>query len=281
MSSALIHLFQHMCKIDIGLASSRLKTGWFKFHKYHNHTGSIHLHTLDHHIKKKHMCINHRWQAVILRHYSLIRMLWKYINNFMKSLRLSYNFLYNISLRYDSIIANYRRNRRWNGHIPYMHMTDEYSVDVIIALPLDTHMCSMLLWELGFGDLWNMSSCVACSHEYVFPLSFSPSTKLHTLHSSKNIDVTRPNPKRLIFHWLYVVNVWCVCFDHCLRNSIDPIDPSHKSHNASDKYPTVLHFVTEMRTFLLRNSALRDMCLMHCGICEMDYWLMENIANSS
>ena len=29
------------------------------------------------------------------------------------------------------------------------------------------------------------------------------------------------------------------------------------------------HFVTEMCTFLLQNRALRNICLMHCGICEM------------
>ena len=34
------------------------------------------------------------------------------------------------------------------------------------------------------------------------------------------------------------------------------IVPSHKSHNASNKYPTMHHFVTEMCTFLLQNGAL-------------------------
>ena len=36
------------------------------------------------------------------------------------------------------------------------------------------------------------------------------------------------------------------------------------------------HFVTEMCTrvctFLLQNGALWDVCLMHCGICEMGLW---------
>ena len=36
------------------------------------------------------------------------------------------------------------------------------------------------------------------------------------------------------------------------------IDLSHKSHNASHKYPTMPHFVTEMCTFLLQNGALWD-----------------------
>ena len=43
--------------------------------------------------------------------------------------------------------------------------------------------------------------------------------------------------------------------------------PSHKSHNASDEYTTMHHFVTEMCTFLLQNGALWDMGLVHCGIC--------------
>ena len=47
------------------------------------------------------------------------------------------------------------------------------------------------------------------------------------------------------------------------------IDPSHKSHNASHKYPIMHHFVTEMCTFLLQNVALGDMAQMHSGICEM------------
>ena len=35
-------------------------------------------------------------------------------------------------------------------------------------------------------------------------------------------------------------------------------------------YPTIHHFVTEMCTFLLQNGALRDIYVMHCGICSMD-----------
>ena len=40
------------------------------------------------------------------------------------------------------------------------------------------------------------------------------------------------------------------------------IYPSHKSHNASDTYPTMHHFVTEMCTFLLQNGALWDWCIV-------------------
>ena len=42
------------------------------------------------------------------------------------------------------------------------------------------------------------------------------------------------------------------------------------SHNAPVPYPTMHHFVTEICTYLLQNVALWDICLMHCGICEMD-----------
>ena len=56
------------------------------------------------------------------------------------------------------------------------------------------------------------------------------------------------------------------------------IDPSHKSHNASNKYPTMHHFVTEMCTHVHivvtkwcivghGIGALWDMGLVHCGIC--------------
>ena len=50
------------------------------------------------------------------------------------------------------------------------------------------------------------------------------------------------------------------------------IDPFQKSHKALDKYPTMRHCATEMRThdactFLLQNGALWDMILVHYGMC--------------
>ena len=57
----------------------------------------------------------------------------------------------------------------------------------------------------------------------------------------------------------------------CYKSMANAIDPSRKSQNASVPYPTMQHFVTEMCTFLLQNVALWDICLMHCGICEMGY----------
>ena len=58
----------------------------------------------------------------------------------------------------------------------------------------------------------------------------------------------------------------CYIFFHI---SYRQFDPSHKSQNASVPYPTMHHFVTEMCKFLLQNGVLWDICLMHCGICEM------------
>ena len=45
---------------------------------------------------------------------------------------------------------------------------------------------------------------------------------------------------------------------HC---EMELLDPSHKSHNALDKYPTMLHFITEMCT-----RAHFCYKMVHCGI---------------
>ena len=63
-----------------------------------------------------------------------------------------------------------------------------------------------------------------------------------------------------IFIWIYLnvvrwIPAWCTT-----------MYPSHKPHNALDKYPTIHHFVTEMCTFPLQNSALWDMGMVHYGI---------------
>ena len=58
------------------------------------------------------------------------------------------------------------------------------------------------------------------------------------------------------------------------------IDQSQKSHNASEKYPTIHHFSTKICTFLLQNNALWDIRLVHCGICEISQWLWSlNVVN--
>ena len=55
-----------------------------------------------------------------------------------------------------------------------------------------------------------------------------------------------------------------------------PTDPSHKSHNASWKNPTMHHFeqkCAHVCIFLLQNDALWDMAVVHCGICATDLLL--------
>ena len=45
--------------------------------------------------------------------------------------------------------------------------------------------------------------------------------------------------------------------------SMYQFDPSHKSHNASDKYPTMQHFVTEMCTHV--HISVTKCCIGGCG----------------
>ena len=61
---------------------------------------------------------------------------------------------------------------------------------------------------------------------------------------------------------------------HGTWNSLTyPVYSSHKSHNASHKYPTMYHFVTEKNGALRdMTGALWDMGLVHCGICEIGLW---------
>ena len=47
------------------------------------------------------------------------------------------------------------------------------------------------------------------------------------------------------------------------------VEPSHKSHNAFNKYPTMHHFVTEICTYVHISATkipLWDIRLVHCGI---------------
>ena len=66
-------------------------------------------------------------------------------------------------------------------------------------------------------------------------------------------------------HQMAVVNVRSVYCMH-LQMHVARLEPSHKSHNSLDKYPTMHHFVTKMCTFLFQNGALWEMWLVHCGI---------------
>ena len=46
---------------------------------------------------------------------------------------------------------------------------------------------------------------------------------------------------------------------HCAIYTTGLTDPSHKSQDALDKYPTMHHTT-------IQNVALYDICLMQCGI---------------
>ena len=53
-----------------------------------------------------------------------------------------------------------------------------------------------------------------------------------------------------------------------------PINPSHKSHNALGKYPTMHHFVTEMCIYVhisVTKWCIVRMVLVHFGICGTGY----------
>ena len=52
--------------------------------------------------------------------------------------------------------------------------------------------------------------------------------------------------------------------------ALNRIDPSYKSHNASEKYPTMDYFVcAHVCTFLLQSGVLWDMRMVHCWICAI------------
>ena len=61
-----------------------------------------------------------------------------------------------------------------------------------------------------------------------------------------------------------ITNQLCAWTSTWSYNRLRPIP--QMSHNASNKCPTMHHFVTEMCTFLLQNGALWDLGLMHCAI---------------
>ena len=64
-------------------------------------------------------------------------------------------------------------------------------------------------------------------------------------------------------HWrvfrLYDINgaLWNICLMHCWICAIGLLDPSYKSSNLLDPYPTMLHFVTEMCTCRVHISVTR------------------------
>ena len=59
----------------------------------------------------------------------------------------------------------------------------------------------------------------------------------------------------------------------CYRMSMVRIDPSHKSHNASDKYPIMRHFATEMCTHV--RISVTEWCIVGYGTgASWYFWYM-------
>ena len=54
----------------------------------------------------------------------------------------------------------------------------------------------------------------------------------------------------------------------------ESIDLLHKPHNAPVPYPTMYHFITEICTIMLQNCALWVTSPMHCGIYEIDQFII-------
>ena len=142
-----------------------------------------------------------------------------------------------LNVEFPLLILNYNPSDRYIGW-------NDTNVYVCVYASVNCmHIC-VLVWKYTYMKmliclLILMSECAHICH-LILP---------HHLHRR--------------FHIIYCATVllllWC-----------DTIDPFDKSHNASDKYPTIHHFVTEMCTFLLQSGALWDMGLVHCGIYEMD-----------
>ena len=74
-----------------------------------------------------------------------------------------------------------------------------------------------------------------------------------------------PHTSRWVCRCLGLVSIW-PGHATCWTNSRVAIDPSHKSHNALEKYSMMHHFVTEMCTFLLQNVAFWDSCNFYCTV---------------
>ena len=55
----------------------------------------------------------------------------------------------------------------------------------------------------------------------------------------------------------------CPSVSEVTLNNMGKIYPSHQPHNATDKYPTMHHFVTEMHTFLspITHDFVSEMCM--------------------
>ena len=120
-------------------------------------------------------------------------------------------------------------------------------------------------WNLGIQNVFNDLWLLIRVNDY-----FRADTRLAPSQWEMSLQCN------VVSHWLgarlesaLLFHSQSLAVDDLMANFI-AIDPSHKSHNASHKYPIMHHFVTEMCTFLLQNVALWDMTQMHSGICEME-----------
>ena len=81
--------------------------------------------------------------------------------------------------------------------------------------------------------------------------------------------------KGIVLSFWLVISNWN--WHHCESVKFDlnlfgiGIDPSHKSHNALDRYPTVQHFVTEMCTHV--HISVTKCCIVgHGSVALWDLW---------
>ena len=123
------------------------------------------------------------------------------------------------------------------------------------------------------GNYW-MNVCVniVCTGPDVILGTFqctypSPELPVGHLHMEVFLDSTLSKLKKN--NNLFACQIYVILRTHENTLYMITVDPLHKSQNAPVPCPTMHHFVTEMRTFLLQNGALWDVCLMHCGIFEM------------
>ena len=143
------------------------------------------------------------------------------------------------------------------------------SLLVPIIITLQSHIISVSLYKI-IQRCTNQKLC--CTYTILFLLYSMYRINIYHVYiqaclclfiDSKNLCC----PESV--HWFCIGYGPTLYFTNDHPVNSNPIDLIHKSHNGPVSYPTLHHFVTEMCTFLLQNDALWDICLMHCGVCEM------------
>ena len=162
----------------------------------------------------------------------------------------------NVDESFNSLLIKhwYWSSRLENTHVLFSSMVfilQQLMFYVLTHWSLETHMCH-----------WTGNKIDSCN-------GLAPSQAIYWTNVQAHfvgwkINTSHDELLKIIFPWMHILG-WCV-HGNGFAN-LTQIDTSQNSHNASDKYPTMHHFVTEMCTFLLQNDALWDVGLMHCGIC--------------